>query len=204
MQFIAQDWLVLELTETPPSALGIVTALQFTPVLLLTLYGGKLADRHDKRRLLIGANAAFSVLALGLGLLVATGTVTLGWVFVFAALMGVVNAIETPVRQSFVSELVAARTAAQRAVPVGGRRSTPLASSGPALAGLAIGARRHAARSSCSTRSPTWRRPSSCWRMRRRRRCTARPRPRDRQPRIRDGLRYVLAAATTWCCRSCC
>jgi MFS family permease len=106
MQFIAQDWLVLELSNNSPSALGIVTALQFAPVLLLTLYGGKLADRHDKRRLLIAANTGFSALALVLGLLVATGNVTLTAVFVVAALMGVANAIETPVRQSFVSDLV--------------------------------------------------------------------------------------------------
>jgi MFS family permease len=106
MQFIAQDWLVLELSNNSPSALGIVTALQFAPVLLLTLYGGKLADRHDKRRLLIAANTGFSALALVLGLLVATGNMTLTAVFVVAALMGVANAIETPVRQSFVSDLV--------------------------------------------------------------------------------------------------
>lgn len=106
MQFVAQDWLVLELTDNSAYALGIVTALQFAPVLFLTLYGGKLADRYDKRRLLIWANAAFSALALALGVLVATGAVTLYLVFFFAAAMGVVNAIETPVRQSFVYELV--------------------------------------------------------------------------------------------------
>ena len=120
MQFTAQDWLVLELTDNSAAALGVVTALQFTPVLLLTLYGGKLADRYDKRTLLIAANVVFSVLALVLGLLVATDPVTLHWVFVFAALMGVANAIETPVRQAFVSEMVRAGAAAQRAVAVGG------------------------------------------------------------------------------------
>ena len=61
MQFVAQDWLVLELTDNSAYALGLVTALQFTPTLLLTLYGGKLADRHDKRRLLIVGQCRASV-----------------------------------------------------------------------------------------------------------------------------------------------
>src|SRR5262245_41090141 len=102
MQFIAQDWLVLDLSDNSATALGLVTTLQFLPVLLLTLYGGKLADRYDKRRLIIAANVAFSGLALWLGVLVVGGLVTLGWVFAFAALMGTVNAIETPTRQAFV------------------------------------------------------------------------------------------------------
>src|ERR1700752_1586163 len=77
MLFIAQDWLVLELTGNSGSALGFVTAVQFTPVLLLTLYGGKLADRYDKRKLLIASNAVFAVLALSLGILVLAHLVTL-------------------------------------------------------------------------------------------------------------------------------
>ncbi len=137
MQFIAQDWLVLELTDDSAYALGVVTALQFAPILLLTLYGGKLADRHDKRRLLIAANVVFSVLALGLGLLVATGSVTLGWVFVFAALMGVVNAIETPVRQAFVSELVT-RELLPNALSLSAAAFNSARIIGPAVAGLAI------------------------------------------------------------------
>ena len=106
MQFTAQDWLVLQLSHNSPTALGWVTALQFLPVLLLTLYGGKLADRFDKRRLLIAANAAFATSALALGILVAGGWVRLWHVFVFGAIAGVITAIETPVRQSFISELV--------------------------------------------------------------------------------------------------
>jgi len=137
MQFIAQDWLVLELSNDSAYALGVVTALQFAPVLLLTLYGGKLADRHDKRRLLIGAHGVFSVLALGLGILVATDTVTLTWVFVFAALMGTVNAIETPVRQAFVSELVT-RELLPNALSLSAATFNSARVIGPALAGLAI------------------------------------------------------------------
>jgi len=106
MQFIAQDWLVLRLSGDSGTALGVVTALQFTPVLLLSLYGGKLADRYDKRRLLIAVNIIWGVLALLLGLLVVTGAVRLWHVFVFAALFGSVSAIENPMRQAFASELV--------------------------------------------------------------------------------------------------
>ena len=64
MMFTAQDWLVLDLSGNSPGALGIVTALQFLPVLLLTLWAGKLADRYDKRKLLIVANAAFAITAI--------------------------------------------------------------------------------------------------------------------------------------------
>ncbi|MGH3661199.1 MAG: MFS transporter, partial [Micromonosporaceae bacterium] len=106
MQFIAQEWLTLQLSGDSGAALGIVAALQFSPVLFLSLYGGKLADRHDKRKLIIGANAIWMVLSLALGLLVVTGTAELWHVFVFAATFGCVNAIEVPTRQAFVSELV--------------------------------------------------------------------------------------------------
>ena len=106
MQFTAQDWLVLSLTHNSPYALGIVAALQYVPVLLLMLYGGKLADQYDRRGLLIAANAGSSGLSLAMGLLVVTHSVTLHCVYLMAALMGMVNAIETPVRQSFFSELV--------------------------------------------------------------------------------------------------
>src|SRR5262245_3699162 len=137
MQFIAQDWLVLDLSDNSATALGVVTALQFAPVLLLTLYGGKLADRYDKRRLIIGANAVFSVLALALGLLVVSGMVTLGWVFVFAALMGTVNSIETPARQAFVSELVP-RSLLPNALGLSAATFNSARIIGPAIAGLAI------------------------------------------------------------------
>jgi MFS family permease len=137
MQFTAQDWLVLTLSHNSPSALGVVSALQFLPVLLLTLYGGKLADRYDKRLILIIANAFFSVLALTMGLLVATDTVTLHWVFLLAALMGTANAIETPVRQSFVSELVG-RPLLPNALSLSAATFNTARILGPAVAGAAI------------------------------------------------------------------
>ena len=160
MHFIAQDWLVLELTDNSAYALGLVTALQFTPILLLTLYGGKLADRHDKRRLLIvGQRRASVVLALGLGVLVATGAVTLTWVFIFAAAMGATTAIETPVRQAFVSELVP-RELLPNALSLSAAifNTRPHHRAGPGRGGHRAG--RHGARSSCSAPSPTSRRRS--------------------------------------------
>ncbi|MBX6749650.1 MAG: MFS transporter [Micromonosporaceae bacterium] len=106
MQFIAQDWLVLELSNNSATALGLVTGLQFAPVVLLSLYGGKLADRLDRRRLLVVLNAISTALALGAGLLVTIDLITLPLVFAFAGLLGSVNAIENPVRQAFISDLV--------------------------------------------------------------------------------------------------
>ncbi|MFE3761228.1 MFS transporter [Streptomyces sp. NPDC059104] len=106
MMVIAQDWLVLELSGDSGTALGVVTALQFTPVLLLTLYGGRLADRHSKRSLLMLANGAFGVLALALGLWILLGEVRLWHIWLFALALGTVNAVEAPTRISFVGEMV--------------------------------------------------------------------------------------------------
>jgi MFS family permease len=137
MLFIAQDWLVLQLSDDSATALGIVTALQFLPVMLLSLYGGKLADRFDKRKLMLRSNAAAAVVATGLGVLVLTGVITLWLVFLTAALFGMVTAIETPVRQAFISELVA-----QELLPNALSLSSATFNSarivGPALAGVLI------------------------------------------------------------------
>lgn len=106
MMVIAQDWLVLERSGDSGTALGMVTALQFTPVLLLTLYGGRLADRHSKRSLLMLANGASGVLALALGLWILLGEVRLWHIWLFALALGTVNAVEAPTRISFVGEMV--------------------------------------------------------------------------------------------------
>jgi MFS family permease len=137
MMFTAQDWLVLDLSHNSPGALGVVSALQFTPVLLLTLWGGKLADRYDKRYLLIAANAAFAITAIIFALLVASGSVELWHVFLFAALLGVANAIETPVRQSFVSELVELPLL-PNALALSAATFNCARIGGPALAGVAL------------------------------------------------------------------
>src|SRR3954464_1439100 len=82
MQRIGQDWLVLQLSGDSGVALGLITALQFGPTLLLSMYGGVLADRYDKRRVLVVTQALMGLLAVGLGALVATGAVALWHVFV--------------------------------------------------------------------------------------------------------------------------
>jgi MFS family permease len=137
MMFTAQDWLVLDLSGNSPAALGMVTALQFLPVLLLTLWGGRLADRYDKRKLLIWANAVFAVTAIVFALLVAAGVVVLWHVFLFATLLGIANAIETPVRQSFVSELVELRLL-PNALSLSAATFNCARIAGPALAGIAL------------------------------------------------------------------
>ncbi|WDZ86460.1 MFS transporter [Micromonospora cathayae] len=139
MMFIAQDWLVLELSDNSATALGIVVACQFTPVLLLTLLSGRLADRYDKRLLLFVANAFWSVLAIGMSVLVLTDLVQLWHVFVFAGLLGVANAVETPVRQSFVSELVGTPLL-PNALALSAATFNSARIVGPAVAGLAIAA----------------------------------------------------------------
>ncbi|WP_326599921.1 MFS transporter [Streptomyces sp. NBC_01803] len=108
MMVVSQDWLVLGMTDDSGTALGLVTALQFTPLLLLTLYGGKLADRYDKRLLLTVSNVISGVFALALGLLVVTDAVELWHVYLFALALGTVNAVEVPTRMAFVSEMVGA------------------------------------------------------------------------------------------------
>lgn len=137
MMFVAQDWLVLDLSDDSATALGVVVALQFTPVLLLTLLSGRLADRYDKRILLFVANTTWSILALAMSTLVITGVVQLWHVFVFAALLGTANAVETPVRQSFVSELVGTPLL-PNALALSAATFNSARIIGPAVAGVAI------------------------------------------------------------------
>ena len=105
MQSIAQAWLVLKLTNSG-TALGLVVALQSLPVLVLGPWGGVLADRFSKRKLLIITQLTFGALALILGTLVATGVVRLWMVAALAFCFGLVNVIDNPTRQSFVVEMV--------------------------------------------------------------------------------------------------
>jgi len=105
MQGVAQSWLVLSLTNSG-TALGLVMAAQFLPVLFLAPYGGVIADRFPRRRILLVSQSLAAVLALVLAALVYTGAVRLWMVFGLALGLGLVNAIDNPTRQSFVSELV--------------------------------------------------------------------------------------------------
>ena len=105
MQTVAQSWLVLNMTHSGV-ALGVTVALQFLPMLLFGMWGGLLADRSDKRRLLLGTQVAAGLLALILWALVASGTVELWMVYVLAFLLGVVTMIDMPTRHAFVIEMV--------------------------------------------------------------------------------------------------
>jgi MFS family permease len=105
MQSTAQAWLVLELTHSA-WLLGLVGALQFLPVMLLSLFGGVLADRLPKRKVLLFTQSSAMILALTLWILVATGTVQIWHIFVLAALLGLTNSLDMPTRQAFVVEMV--------------------------------------------------------------------------------------------------
>jgi MFS family permease len=105
MQSIAQAWLVLKLTNSS-TALGLVTALQYLPILFLGPYGGVIADRFPKQKILYLTQSGAGILALVLGVLVATGQVTLWMVYILAACLGLINTLDNPTRQSFVVEMV--------------------------------------------------------------------------------------------------
>ncbi len=113
MQMAAQSWLVLSITGSA-TTLGVIVALQTLPVLLLGPYGGVVADRVDKRRLMVILQIAMGVQALILGVLTVTGTVRLWQIGALAALLGLNNAFENPARQSFMLEMVGRREPAQR------------------------------------------------------------------------------------------
>ncbi|MBH1937316.1 MFS transporter [Streptomyces sp. AV19] len=136
MQAVAQPWLVLELSHSG-TVVGLATAALFLPVLLLGPYGGLVADRADKRRLLLLTQAAFMLLALALGLLTVTGAVRLWHVFVIAVLMGTVNAVDMPARQTFVPELVG-HALIRDAVSINSVMNSATRAIGPAVAGILI------------------------------------------------------------------
>lgn len=139
MQRVAQDWLVLELTGGSGAALGIVTGLQFLPMLLFTLWGGVLADRYPKRRLLVLTQAAMGLQALILGVLVVLGMAEVWQVYLLAFLLGTAAALDTPVRQSFVVEMVGTDDL-PNAVALNSATFNLGRMVGPALAGVLIAA----------------------------------------------------------------
>ena len=138
MQRIAQDWLVLtQLTNHSGTAVGIVMALQFGPPIILMPLVGRVADRVDRRKLLLATQSAMAATALGLGLLVITGLVTLWQVYVFAGLMGCISAFDAPVRQTFVAELVGEEDL-PNAIALNSTLFNSAQLIGPAIAGVLI------------------------------------------------------------------
>lgn len=106
MQRIGQDWLVLQLSDNSGAAIGITTAFQFLPVLLLSPLAGLLADQYSKRRLMQVTQVMMAVPSLLLGFLAVTGVAEIWHVYVIAFVFGVGSALDAPARQSFVPELV--------------------------------------------------------------------------------------------------
>ena len=106
MQRVAQDWLVLDLSGGSGVAVGITTALQFVGMLVLSAYAGLIADRFDRRRILLITQTWLALCAAALGLLAITGLAETWHVYVIAFLFGLGTAFDNPARQSFVYELV--------------------------------------------------------------------------------------------------
>jgi MFS family permease len=137
MQMTTQDWLVIALGGGGVE-LGVTLGLQFGPMLLIGLYGGVVADRVDKRRLLLATQTAYTVLAAAMCLLVATGAVALPVVYVFATAVGSVAAFDTPSRQAFVSEMVGPDNL-PNAVALNSITFNSARVVGPATAGVIVG-----------------------------------------------------------------
>jgi MFS family permease len=136
-QRVAQDWLVLELTDNSGAYLGLVTAIQFAPVLLFSLQGGAMADRVDKRKLLIWTNATAALACYALGILVVADVIQLWHVFICAAVLGISSALDAPIRQSFTAEIVGHSDVAN-AVSLNSANFNAGRLVGPALSGFLI------------------------------------------------------------------
>ena len=136
MQTVAQGWLVLELTGSG-TAVGVLVALQTLPVLFLGPYAGVVADRLDKRTMMIKLQIMMGVLALVLGVLTLTHVVVLWQVYTLAVLLGLNNAFENPARQTFILEMVGP-TELRNAVSLNSVLVNVARAVGPAMAGLII------------------------------------------------------------------
>jgi MFS family permease len=139
MQRVAQDWLVLELSGGSGLAVGITTALQFLPMLLLSPYGGLVADRFDKRLVLRVTQLWLALSAATLGVLAVTGVAVTWHVYLIALVFGLGTAFDTPTRQSFVSEVVGQRLL-PNAIALNSATFHGARIVGPAAAGLVIAA----------------------------------------------------------------
>jgi MFS family permease len=138
IQRIAQDWLVLSITGSA-FAVGITTAMQFLPMLLFGLFGGVLADRFPKRKLLIATQAAMGLLAAGLAVLTLTGNIQVWHIYLFAFMLGMVTVVDNPTRQTFVSEMVGKKDLGN-AVSLNAANFQTARLIGPAVAGVLMAA----------------------------------------------------------------
>lgn len=137
-QNIGQAWLVLQLTNSP-FLLGLVSAMQFLPMMLLSLHAGAWIDRISKRRIIIMTQTVLMILAFTLAFLVGTGWIQYWMLLIFALILGIANTVDVPARQSFIIELAGRKDltnaiALNSAIFNGGRII------GPAIAGIIMGA----------------------------------------------------------------
>ncbi|CAH0222942.1 Enterobactin exporter EntS [Microbacterium sp. Bi121] len=138
MQATAQDWVVLtELTDNDATAMGVTMALQFGPPLVLVSVTGWVADRFDRRRILLLTQSVLMALALGVAALLLTGVMTLPLMFAFALAFGITNAFDAPARQAFVSDMVTLEDASN-AVALNSASFNMARLIGPAVGGLLI------------------------------------------------------------------
>jgi MFS family permease len=138
MQATTQNWVVLtELTDNNAAAVGATMALQFGPQLLLVPFSGAVADRFDRRRVLLVTQSLLMLLAAGLGLLLITGAAQLWHLYGFALALGIVNAFDTTSRQAFVSDLVGTKQLSN-AVALNSASFNSARLIGPAVAGVLI------------------------------------------------------------------
>ncbi|KAB2354894.1 MFS transporter [Actinomadura montaniterrae] len=137
MQRVAQDWLVLDLAHNNGTALGITTGLQFLPLLLFGLWGGVIADRYPKRRVLMLTQVSMGALALVLGVLTVTGQAQVWHVYLLAFGLGLATVVDNPTRQSFVVEMVGKRDL-PNAIALNSATFNGARLLGPAVAGVLI------------------------------------------------------------------
>nr|WP_082510595.1 MFS transporter [Leifsonia sp. Leaf325] len=138
MQSTTQDWVVLtQLTQNSAVAVGFTMALQFGPQLVLVPFTGLVADRFDRRRILLVTQSVLMLLAVGLGVLLLAGHAELWHLYAFALALGITNAFDAPARQSFVSDLVSGQNTSN-AVALNAASFNTARLIGPAVAGLLI------------------------------------------------------------------
>jgi MFS family permease len=185
---VAQDWLVLTvLTNHDPVALGVVTGLQFAPMVLLAPWAGMIADRFAKRRILFATQSMLALTSLLTGVLVVTGVVQLWHVYLLALLQGLATAVDNPARQTFVSEMVP-RSSLANAVGLNSASFNAARILGPGVAGLVIAAVGTGPAFFVNTLSFV----AVLLALTRMKPDLLRPAPRSRgKGQIRDGLRYV-------------
>jgi MFS family permease len=194
MQRIAQDWLVLELSGSV-TAVGITVALQFMPSLLLGPWGGMMADRFAKRRILMLCQSLAAILAATLAVLSLTGAIQVWHVYSVALMLGLVTVLDQPARQVFVNELVGPKYL-RNAISVNSTTFQLGGLIGPALAGVlltAVGAGWAFAANAvacCST-------VTMLLLLRKDQLFLSRPAPK-KKGMLREGLRYALSKPTIY------